>query len=185
MNCGPHWPYLISQNSPLCDKPAVFIFVSAWEPGLGKPRTRTKKNHTYKGLWEYRRNPAIWVSLWIYLRLYLTLKRMFWLDRCWFITWEQKHTGETDMPLGSWGVLNYIQDVHCEFFFWCFKRFMSGWCKPCIFTISWEHWKCFSTCRMNAKTLCSISGEFMNSVLHSKLFTAVHLYLQLSCKCVL
>lgn len=26
------------------------------------------------------------------------------------------------MPLGSWGVLNYIQDVHCELSFWCFKR---------------------------------------------------------------
>lgn len=101
-----------------------FIFVSAWEPGLGKSRTCTKKKkkkRTYKGLWEYRRNPAIWVSLWIYLRLYLTLERMFWIDHCWFITWEQKHTGETDTPLGSWGVLNYIQDVHCEFFFWYFK----------------------------------------------------------------
>lgn len=60
---------------------------------------------------------------------------------------------------------------------------MSGWCKPCILTIRLT--KRFCTCTINAETQCNIFGEFMNSVLHSKPFAAVCLYLQKPYKCFL
>ncbi len=55
----------------------------------------------------------------------------------------------------------------------------------CISTISWEHSKHFYTCQINTETPCNIFGDFMNSVLHSKPFTAVCLNLQMTFKCVL